>query len=152
MKREEQERRTSRAEELLIEKPTASACISILMAEFGIRERAAWRYLAKARARWDREAKELGTEARMGAREEMRRTLQYIKSRGFLSGELRVVLGATKQLRDLDGLDVPKELRLSGAFGVIDASNIFAERTTEDLISFLRTARLPPESEETAED
>lgn len=152
VKREVQEQRTNRAEELLISEATSGACVSILKSEFGIADRAAWRYLAKVRKRWDREAAELGPEEREVAREGMRRTLLYVKSRGFKTNELRIVLGATKQLRDLDGLDVPKELRLSGAIGLVDTSLAFAQRSTEDLIAFLRTGRLPSEGAEKADE
>ncbi len=151
VRREIQEERIQRAEELLVEASSASAVVAELCQQFEIKDRAAWRYIAKARARWDAEAAELGLEGREAAREKMRRTLQYVKSRGFKTKELRIVLGATRQLRDLDGLDVPKELRLSGAFGVVDTASIFAHRSTDDLISFLRTGRLPPESEESAD-
>lgn len=151
VRREIQEQRIQRAEELLVEEMSASAVVTELCKEFGFLDRAGWRYLKKARARWAEEAAELGPEAREAAREKMRRTLQYVKSRGFKRNELRVVLGATRQLRDLDGLDVPKELRLSGAFGIVDTVSIFAHRSTDDLISFLRTGRLPPESEESAD-
>jgi hypothetical protein len=145
IKREVQETRTNRAEALLIELSSSVACVAALMDEFAISERAAWRDLARARERWKRESAELGPEEREGARERMRRTLRYVQTRGFAVGELRSVLGATKQLRDLDGLDVPKELRLSGALGFVDASNIFHGRSTDDLIAFLRTGRLPSE-------
>ncbi|HHH29069.1 MAG TPA: hypothetical protein ENK57_12095 [Polyangiaceae bacterium] len=124
-----------------------AAVVAALCSEFGFKERAAWRYIAKARKRWEEEAERLGPEARETAREQMRRTLRYVKSRGFKSGDLPVVLKATKQLRDLDGLDVPKEFRLSGS--VDHTVNIFAGRTTEDLIAFLRTGRLPIEEAET---
>ena len=151
VRREVQEERIQRAEELLVESMSASAVVAELCREFNIKDRAGWRYIAKARARWAEEAAELGPEAREEAREKMRRTLLYVKSRGFKSKELRIVLGATKQLRDLDGLDVPKELRFSGAIGMVDTGTLFAQRSTDDLISFLRTGRLPPEGEEIAE-
>lgn len=145
VRREIKEQRTNRAEELLLEKPTASAAVVALCSEFGIQERAGWRYIARVRERWKKEAEALGPEEREAAREEMRRTLRYVRSRGFATADLRSVLGATKQLRDLDGLDVPKELRLSGAIGVVDTTSVFRERSTDDLIAFLRTGRLPPE-------
>lgn len=152
VKKEEAQRRINRAEELLIECPTASGAMKTIMEECGITERPAWSWLKKARERWADEALEMGTDERHGARERMRRTLRYVQGRGFRSGELRVVLGATRQLRDLDGLDVPKELRLSGAIGMVDTSTVFQERSTEDLILFLRTGRLPPEKAETVDE
>lgn len=121
------------------------------MAEIGISERAAWRYVKVARERWAQEAEELGAESRAVARERMRRTLRHVQGRGFKANDLRAVLGATKQIRALDGLDVPKELRLSGAVGVVDASS-FAERSTEDILAFIRTGRMPPEVVDTGDD
>lgn len=146
VRREEQEVRIQRAEQLLISEMSASAVVSQLCEEFGIRDRAGWRYLSKVRKRWAEEAETQAPEVREEKREKMRRTLHYIKSRGFKENELRTVLGATRQLRELDGLDVPKELRLSGAIGFVDTSSVFAERRTEDLIAFLRTGRLPIEA------
>ena len=151
LRREEIERRVNRAEELLIEETTSSGAARILMNEFGVKERAAWRYLERARARWAKEAAELGPVEREAEREQMRRTLRHVKSKSFQRGELRNVLGATKQLRELDGLDVPRELRITGAIGVADVTNEIENRSTSDLIAFLRTGRFPIESGENAE-
>jgi hypothetical protein len=152
VKREEVEKRVARTEELLIEHVSSHRCVMALMREFRISERTAWRYAKKVRERWDEEAAELGPEERNAARERMRQTLRYVQGRGFTSGELRVVLGATTQLRALDGLDVPSEFRLSGAIGVVDTASVFRERSTEDLLAFLRTGRLPPEAIETGDE
>lgn len=145
------ERRTQRAEELLLEEGAAGRAVATLCEEFKISERSGWRYLKWARERWEREAAELGPEERETRRKKVRRTLEYVQGRGFKYGDMKAVLGATKQLRDLDGLDVPKELRLSGAIGVVDASSLFAERSTEDLIAFLRTGRLPAAADDADE-
>lgn len=149
VKREEYEARIDRAEELIVENTTGGAVVAIMRSEFGIQERAAWRYMAAARARWASESSD-ETAQREAKRSNMRRTLHHVKMRAFRSGEMRDVLGATKQLRNLDGLDVPRELRLSGIVGVADITSELASRSSEDLIAFLRTGRLPS-AEETTE-
>ena len=152
IKRPERERRMNRAEELLITGMSSTQVAEQMKEEFGVKERAAWRYVSNVRKRWREEAEELGPEIREERREAMRRTLEYVKQRGFNGKDFGTVLKATKQLRALDGLDQPKELRLSGALGVVDTSRVFASRPTSDLIAFLRTGRLPPEGVESAEE
>lgn len=152
LKKEELLKRVNRAEELLIEHTVSGHITAALMADFGCSERSSWRYIEKARARWSEEAENLEPAERERAREKMRRTLNYVKSRGFKTNEFRIVLGATTQLRALDGLDMPKELRLTGAIGVVDTGMVFQERSTEDLLAFLRTGRLPPKAVDTADE
>jgi hypothetical protein len=141
LSKEQYEERIEAAEHYLIECSSSSIAVSRLVSAFKCAPRTASRWLQVVRQRWEIEGAEMNAELREAERTLMRRTLRHVLARGFEKNDLKAALGAAKQLRHLDGLDVPKELRLSG--GVVVGQ--FEHRSDAALAAFLTTGRFPSE-------
>lgn len=133
-------RRLRFIEDLLIKQWSVTRIVDAVVGEFGIAERQAYIDLKAARMQWHEEAMAQEPQKRELRRLEMRATMKAIVARAIEVNDLKAALRGCQLLSTFDGLNEPTQVVVQEA---TDPYSKWGERTREELLSFVKTARLP---------